>query len=139
MKDKNLLWVCITLICVTGLSWLIFYYAVLNYNNIISETNSKLLSEQNLKSDCRVIRDSLSKLTIDLSKYKTLTFAMVHRDEVAHQLKHSVGEIVCMKNDSSKVVIEDIIIGGGKHNYYVKFKVLCKDNTMKEIVPELIY
>jgi hypothetical protein len=64
---------------------------------------------------------------------------MVHRDEVTSQLKHKVGELVYMKNDSSKVVIEDVLIGGGKYNYYVKYKVLYKDQSTKEVTPELIY
>ena len=64
---------------------------------------------------------------------------MLHRDEAINQLKHKVGELVYMKNDSSKVVIEDVLIGGSKYNYYVKYKVLYKDNTTREIVPELIY
>jgi len=44
-----------------------------------------------------------------------------------------------MKNDSAKVVIEDVLIGGGKYNYYIKYRVLLKDNTSRETVPELIY
>lgn len=48
-------------------------------------------------------------------------------------------EIVMMKNDSAKVVIEDVLIGGGKYNYYIKYRVLLKDNTSRETVPELIY
>jgi hypothetical protein len=64
---------------------------------------------------------------------------MIHRDEAINQLKHKVGDIVYLKNDSSRVVIEDVLIGGGKYNYYVKYRVLLKDNTTREMVPELIY
>lgn len=44
-----------------------------------------------------------------------------------------------MKNDSARVIVEDVLIGGGKYDYYVKFRVLFKDNTTKEVKPELIY
>jgi len=99
------------------------------------ELNKELLE----KTTCVYLRDSLFKANTDLSKFKTLTMAMVHREEATSQLKHKVGDLVYMKNDSAKVVIEDVLIGGGKYNYYIKFKVLYKDNTTKEVVPELIY
>ena len=104
-----------------------------------NELQDELKKETMLRSNCGYLKDSLLKVNADLSKFKTLTMAMVHRDEVTGQLKHKVGELVYLKNDSSKVVIEDVLIGGGKYNYYVKYRVLLKDNTTREIVPELIY
>lgn len=83
--------------------------------------------------------DSLSKVNSELSKYKTLTQAMLYRDVATKGLEHSVGETVYLKNDSSKVAIEDIIIGGSKYNYYVRYKVKGKDNVEQEVIPELIY
>ena len=105
----------------------------------VYEAQTQLEKERLAKATCLAIKDSLLRLNADLSKYKTLTMAMVHRDEVTGQLKHKVGDIVRIKNDSAKVVIEDVLIGGGKYNYYVKFKVLFKDQTTKEVTPELIY
>ncbi len=105
----------------------------------LANKNEKLAREQSISSTCSITRDSLFRANAELSKYKTLTQAMVHRDEITSQLKHNIGDLVYIKNDSAKVVIEDVLIGGGKYNYYVKYRVLLKDNTTREIVPELIY
>ena len=105
----------------------------------VSETRTILESESSAKRYYISLSDSLKKQNTSLSQYKTLTMAMIQRDVVTNQLKYKVGDIVLMKNDSAKVIINDIIIGGGKYNYYVKFRVLCRDNTEKEIIPELIY
>lgn len=105
----------------------------------LAETIASLDKEQEIKTTYVYLTDSLKKENVSLSGYKPLTMAMIHRDEVLTTLKHKVGDIVIMKNDSSKVVIEDLLTGGSKYNYYVKFKVLYKDNTEKEVVPELIY
>lgn len=99
------------------------------------ELNDKTL--ENIFSSQKI--DSLNKANDELSKYKALTKAMIHRDEAANQLKHKVGDMVYLKSDSARVVIEDVLIGGGKYNYYVKYRVLLKDNTTREMVPELIY
>jgi hypothetical protein len=64
---------------------------------------------------------------------------MVHRDEATSLLKYKVGDFVYMKRDSSRVVISDIVIGGAKYEYYVRYKVLYKDKTTEEVAPELIY
>lgn len=99
------------------------------------ELNDKTL--ENIFSSQKI--DSLNKANDELSKYKVLTKAMIYRDEAANQLKHKVGDMVYLKSDSARVVIEDVLIGGGKYNYYVKYRVLFKDNTTREMVPELIY
>jgi hypothetical protein len=106
---------------------------------VLIENNDKLLKEQLVTTTCSSTRDSLARINFELSKYKTLTQAMLHRDEATSQLKHKVGDVVIMKNDSARVVIEDVLIGGGKYNHYVKFKVLYKDQTTKEVTPELIF
>ena len=103
------------------------------------EANAKFAKEQLLNSTCNYKRDSLTKEVIQLSVYKSLTKAMVHRDEATSLLKYKVGDFVYMKRDSSKVVISDIVIGGAKYEYYVKYKVLYKDKSTEEVIPELIY
>lgn len=106
---------------------------------IINETEDKLKKEIYLKTNCGYERDSLLKENKQLSIYKSLTKAMVHRDEASGLLSYKVGDIVYMKSDSSKVVIEDIVIGGSKYQYYIKYKVLHKDKSIEEVIPELIY
>ena len=44
-----------------------------------------------------------------------------------------------LKSDSSRVVIEDLLIGGGKYNYFIKYRVLFKDDSRKEVTPEMVY
>lgn len=129
--------------------FLILFCAILMYGGLIwalmdsrkanSETSAKLLHEQNLNSTCNFKRDSLNREVQQLSIYKSLTKAMVHRDEATSLLKYKVGDFVYMKRDSSRVVISDIVIGGAKYEYYVKYRVLHKDNSTEEVIPELIY
>lgn len=100
----------------------------------------KALDDEKFKNAfCSQKVDSLRAANNELSKYKALTQAMLHRDEATKQLKHKIGDVVLMKNDSSRVIIEDVLIGGGKYDYYVKYRILFKDNTTKEVKPELIY
>jgi hypothetical protein len=102
------------------------------------ETESKLQKELLLNSSCNHHVDSLNYINGELSKFQTLTLSMVHKKEATKGLR-SVGDIAYMKNDSSRVVVEDVLIGGGKYNYYVKYRVIFKNDTVKEISPEMIY
>jgi len=102
------------------------------------ETEGKLQKELLLNSTCNQFVDSLNYINGELSKFQTLTLSMVHKQEATKGLK-SVGDIVYMKNDSSRVVVEDVLVGGGKYNYYVKYRVIFKNDTIKEISPEMIY
>jgi uncharacterized protein YpmS len=139
MENKKVIWVTGFLTAFAIAIFTMMFIAMKDDKNALKTANEELLKEQSISSTCSVTRDSLNRINAELSKYKTLTMAMVHRDEVTSQLKHKVGELVYLKNDSSRVVIEDVLIGGGKYNYYVKYRVLLKDNTSREIIPELIY
>lgn len=133
------------IIAITG----VILFAILAYSSLvwvikedkkeIREKSEKLSIEQNFNSVCSLKRNSLLKENEQLSIYKTLTKAMVHRDNATQGLKYKVGDVVIMKRDSSSVLIEDIIIGGSKYNYYVKYKVVHTDKTMEDVVPELIF
>lgn len=132
------LFLCIT---IAGLLYDLFLTHQENKDKdaVLTETNISLEKERAAKTSYVYLTDSLKRENSSLSVYKPLTMAMIHRDEVLVSLNHKVGDIVFMKSDSSRVVIEDLLTGGSKFNYYVKFKVLYKDNTEKEVVPELIY
>lgn len=138
---KNIFY-AIGILLTIGLLWL-YYSALVGAIRSSVEERQKHEKELNDKTLENIFSsqkiDSLNKANGELSKYKTLTQAMIHRDEATSQLKHNIGDMVYLKNDSSRVVIEDVLIGGGKYNYYVKYRVLLKDNTTREIVPELIY
>lgn len=103
------------------------------------KTNEALQKELLLNSSCNHHVDSLEYINGELSKFKNLTMAMVHREEATKSLKYQVGDIVILKSDSSRVVIEDLLIGGGKYNYFIKYRVLFKDDSRKEVTPEMIY
>ena len=117
----------------------VFVWLVQDGKKANEEKNVQLLNEQKLNSTCSYKRDSLIKIVNELSIYRSLTQAMVNRDEATSPLKYKVGNMVYLKRDSTKVVISDIIIGGSKYEYYVKYKVLHKDNVSEEVIPELIY
>ena len=139
MSKKGIFFIVLGALLLYGIGFGSLIWCIKEDKKEIKEKNDRLEKEQAYNSTCSITRDSLARANADLSKYKTLTMAMVNRDEVTGQLKHRVGELVYMKNDSAKVVIEDVLIGGGKYNYYVKYKVLYKDHSTKEVTPELIY
>lgn len=117
----------------------LFVWLVQDGKKANEEKNVQLLNEQKLNSTCSYKRDSLIQIVNELSIYRSLTKAMVNRDEATSPLRYKVGNMVYLKRDSTKVVISDIIIGGSKYEYYVKYKVLHKDNVSEEVIPELIY
>lgn len=117
----------------------IFVWVVQDSKKVNEEKDVQLLNEQKLNSTCTYKRDSLIQIVNELSTYRSLTQAMVNRDEATAPLKYKVGNIVYLKRDSAKVVVSDIVIGGSKYEYYVKYKVLHKDNVSEEVIPELIY
>lgn len=105
----------------------------------LAEVNSILIKERADKTSCIYTKDSLIKINASLSVYKTLSLAMLHRDEATSLLKYQVGEAAHLKSDSSRVIVEDIVIGGSKHNYYVTYFVRLRNDTLKKVAPELIY
>lgn len=113
--------------------------ALYDTNRDLKEANKKLQEEQGLNSTCSYKRDSLIRENKKLSIYKSLTTAMVHRDEATSMLPYKVGDAVYLKRDSARVMIEDVIIGGAKYEYYVKYRVLHKDNHTEEVKPEMVY
>jgi hypothetical protein len=119
----------------SGLLFLAYY----TNNKDLKENNNLLLQKQKEESICSYKKDSLSKELSRLAIYKSLTGAMVYRDEVLMELKHKVGDIVYLKRDSSQAVVSDIVIGGSKYEYYIHYRVILKDNSWEELIPELIY
>jgi hypothetical protein len=83
--------------------------------------------------------DSLSKEASMLNSHRPLSLAMSHRDEATRHLKYAVGEAVYLKRDSTRVVITDIVIGGSAYNYYLRYRVVNRENREEEIIPELLF
>lgn len=143
-EDKKFPWKIISVaVFITGLIISIFIYLLISISQddaqrLDKEINERLAIELS-NSTCSYQRDSMSTVIEHLSVYEALSLAMVNRDESRKLLRYEPGDIVYLKHDSAKVVIEDIITGGSKFDYYVKYKVLHKDNTLEEVKPELIY
>jgi len=138
-KHKRLL-IGVGLSFLGALPMIIFCYFLLTHlQSQIEEKDNLLRQEQSDQSSCVYKRDSLLREVKQLSIYKSLTKAMIVRDEATSLLKYKVGDIIYAKKDSAQGVISDIIIGGSKYDYYIKYKVLYKNNAMEDIIPELIY
>lgn len=141
MKDNtiNNLWIGLFFLFSIVSVWTYFEFREKERLNIEHKaTQKKLQKELDMNARCNHHFDSLEGINDRLSRYESLTMAMLHRDEATKGLKN-VGDIVHLKVDSSRVVIEDIIIGGGKYNYFIKYRVILKDESKREITPEMIY
>jgi hypothetical protein len=141
MKDNTVknLWIGLFFLFSIVSVWTYFEFREKERLSIEYKTTQKeLQKELDMNAKCNHHVDSLQDINDRLSHYESLTMAMLHRDEATKRLKN-VGDIVYLKIDSSRVVIEDIIIGGGKYNYFIKYRVLLKDESKREITPEMIY
>jgi len=140
MKKKAVLIIVFSLIII-GLG-----FAIYMMNKNMEEKQQKIsaleTASKNANSKYNKLmhtKDSLMLINAFLAKYRTLTVAMTYRDSVRLGMKYVVGDVVHLKRDSSRAIISDIVIGGSKHEYYIKYKVMFKGGNEEEIVPELIY
>lgn len=118
------------------------YYGIMSLiekDREIKRLNDKVAEVRSERGSCYALKDSLARDNARLSIYKTLSLAMSHRDDAGKRLSHRVGDVTYLKIDSTKVVIEDIIVGGNDYNYYIKYIVLFKDNSSRLINPDLVY
>ena len=131
----------ITIGIIVAVAVTIFFLArsIKTKNVELAELKAKVSEMERLYSSAAFKGDSLHALNIVLSKYKTLTYAMLYRDSIRKSLKYTIGDIVQLKSDSSKAVIQDILIGGGKFEHYMKYQVVRKDKTTELVSPELVY
>lgn len=104
-----------------------------------AQTQLSLDKERLLNGSCVSLRDSLKRENARLSIYKALTKAMVLRDEALSTLPYHQGDAVRLKRDSSRAVIQDVIFGGSKYNYYIRYVVQFKDKQIEEVDPQLVY
>ncbi|NTW31324.1 MAG: hypothetical protein HGB12_01595 [Bacteroidetes bacterium] len=140
MKKKFIL-ILILALTLSGMG-----FAIYKLNKKVTEKQKEIsdLELATLNSNAKFLkikktRDSLAFVNAFLAKYRVLTEAMTYRDSMRIFLKYKVGDIVRLKRDSSRAVINDIIIGGGKHEYYIKYKIALKTGQTEDIVQELLY
>lgn len=99
---------------------------------------TKSISEE-LYNNASALADSAIERNTILATHEPLTLSMIYRDSIRKLLKYKIGEIVFLKPDSSKAVIKDILVGGGKYEYYMKYQIVRKDYTSDIVTPEMVY
>ena len=105
-----------------------------------AEKAQQQLNEVSLKSQrASYYGDSLNRIVIRLSDYRHVSEMNAYRDSVSRILPLKPGDYAFKKVDSSKVLITDIIIGGGQYDYYYRYKILDNKGNEFEIKPELLY
>lgn len=140
LKSKTEKWPLIILFIIIVIGTTVPDFLIIcKQRNMLESKNDLLMKQEADQSSCIYKRDSMATELNRLAIYKSLTKSMVYRDEAIMGLRHKVGDIAYAKRDSAQVVISDIVIGGSKYEYYIKYRILRKDNTSEEIIPELLY
>jgi hypothetical protein len=93
----------------------------------MSEENDRNLSKMS---------DSLISANAFLFSQKQLTTIMNFRDSSLRKFPFHPGDVAMMKPDSSRVLIVDVIVGGGKFNYYVQCVIRKTDGSRESVFPE---
>lgn len=101
----------------------------------IEQLQKEMKLIQRKKHEVEINRDSLQKNLDYLWQYKTLVQASKVRDQVGGNFKFYPGDRVRLKVDSSVVVITDLMVGGNRYNYFVKFLVKNNKGTQLEVSP----
>jgi len=143
---KIIILICSSLVVATTLSIVFFYYGqnsakpeMEKIHKELDSTRMELSNFQGLSLAKTRYIDSLSKVNLLLSKYRALTDAMTYRDSIRKPLEFRIGENVRMKRDSSRVLVDDIIVGGDKFSYYIKYIIEHKDKSLETVSPEKLY
>lgn len=128
------------------LSCVAIFFTGYTYNKTLEQervahtkTQMQLAKELSSKTSCIATRDSLKKENNQLTVYKALTKAIVHRDEAATLLTYKSGQTAHLKRDSSRVTITGIIVGGNQYNYFIQYSVEYPDGKPGYLDPTLIY
>ena len=140
MKKKIILIVVLSLVFI-GLA-----YTIYSLNENMNEKKKTISAMEQASKNASAkykhlvnTKDSLMLINSFLARYRTLTVAMSYRDSVRVAMKYNVGDVVHLKRDSSRAIVSDIIVGGGKHEYYIKYQVMFKNGTEEKVAPEMLY
>lgn len=101
----------------------------------IEQLKQEMKTIKNKKREVEINRDSLQKNLDYLWQYKTLVQASKVRDQVGGNFNFYPGDRVRLKVDSSVVVITDLMVGGNRYNYFVKFLVKNNKGSQLEVSP----
>jgi predicted RNase H-related nuclease YkuK (DUF458 family) len=127
-------------LCFFGLIFYTWHKDAVEKEKTIKDLLERYSNEQALASQRQATIDSSMHIIKILSKYRGLTDAMYYRDSVRLPYKYNPGDFAYMKLDSSKVLVIDVIAGGDRNSYFVKYRVQdCKTRAIDEVSPDLIY
>ena len=95
----------------------------------------EIKSVKRKKFEVEVNRDSLQRNLDYLWQYKPLVQSTKFRDQIGSNFDFKPGDLVRLKTDSSAVLVTDILVGGNKYNYFVKFLVKNNKGSLVEVSP----
>ena len=101
----------------------------------INQLYLQIKSIKRKKYEVEINRDSLQRNLDYLWQYKTLVQSTKFRDQISLNFNFEPGDRVRLKTDSSAVIITDILVGGNRYNYFVKFVVKNKKGEVLEVSP----
>ena len=101
----------------------------------IEQLKQEMNTIKNKKREVEINRDSLQKNLNYLWQYKTLVQSTKVRDQVGDNFNFQPGDRVRLKADSSVVVITDLMVGGNRYNYFVKFLIKNNKGLQSEVSP----
>lgn len=101
----------------------------------INQLNLQIKSIKRKKYEVEINRDSLQRNLDYLWQYKTLVQSTKFRDQISSNFNFEPGDRVRLKTDSSAVIVTDILVGGNRYNYFVKFVVKNKKGEVLEVSP----
>ena len=101
----------------------------------INHLNLQIKSIKRKKYEVEINRDSLQRNLDYLWQYKTLVQSTKFRDQISSNFNFEPGDRVRLKTDSSAVIVTDILVGGNRYNYFVKFVVKNKKGEVLEVSP----
>ena len=87
------------------------------------------------KYEVEINRDSFQRNLDYLWQYKPLVQSTKFRDQIGSNFDIKPGDLVRLKTDSSAVLVTDILVGGNKYNYFVKFLVKNNKGSLVEVSP----
>lgn len=144
MNNKNKILILLFSTLLTTL--IIFIILFLNYKNESLELEKKVKNIDSLYNERSLslkisnkTKDSLNSVLKVIEPYRPLTGAMFFRDSIMNSISFKPGQIVMLKPDSIKVVIEKVIIEGGKYEHSIKFDVIYKDRTHEIVNPDILF
>jgi hypothetical protein len=82
-----------------------------------------------------VKKDSLQRNLDYLWQYKPLVQATKFRDQIGENFNFHPGDRVRLKSDSTIVVLTDILVGGNRYNYFIKFIGKNNKGNIVELSP----